>query len=47
MDKLVNGYENLQKNALDDLNKQFSEGKEEKWTVIVPQNVYGIIDLME
>ncbi|GAB6274538.1 MAG: hypothetical protein STSR0004_14010 [Peptococcaceae bacterium] len=38
-DKLVNGYENLQKNALDDLNKQFSEGKEEKWTIIIPQGL--------
>ncbi|HAG10378.1 MAG TPA: hypothetical protein DCK76_03105 [Desulfotomaculum sp.] len=38
-DKLVYGYEELQKNALDDLEKQFPGGKEEKWTITIPQGL--------
>ena len=38
-DKLVYGYEKLQKNKLNDLEQQFSEGKEEKWTITIPRGL--------
>jgi len=38
-DKLVYGYEKLQKDALNDLEEQFSGSKEEKWTITIPQGL--------
>lgn len=38
-DELVYGYEKVQKNTLNDLEKQFSGGKETKWTITIPHGL--------